>query len=369
MAAAIALAGGVAASCTFSPGPEGSALNAPGQPGTSTSGNPFGGGSGTSGSGSGGNGSSGPPPSPDGKNCGLQQYGLQNVPPDLLIVLDRSGSMNHQYNEKTCPRMGTCVQKWPDMQKGLTMVVDATTATIRWGVKYFPQDDASQSCAADGPPAVAPANGSGTATSTSINMTMATANGATPTAPAIMSAATYLGGLTDPNPKYILLATDGMPNCNNGDPGADDNAGAVAAVAASFGAGIPVYVVGIGTVTSAIDTLNKMADAGGRPRMSATDPTTHYYPVGSATDLESVLQMIGGQIATCTFSLGKAPPDPSNIAVYGDGTKIQKDPTNGWDYGTGMTSVELHGTTCDAVKAKTIKTVQAVFGCPGQIIP
>jgi len=32
-------------------------------------------------------------PRPDGANCGLQTYGLQNIPPDLLIIEDKSGSM------------------------------------------------------------------------------------------------------------------------------------------------------------------------------------------------------------------------------------------------------------------------------------
>ncbi len=376
VAAAATLVGGTLASCTFSPGPPGSASSGsqtPGQPGTMMSSNPFGGSSGSSGGGNAGS-SGGVQPSLDGKNCGLQQYGLQALPPDLLVVLDRSGSMANGYDDVSCTStkpvpMQPCTPKWPDMVNGLTMVVGNTVGTIRWGLKYFPDDDVMGSCNVGPGAAVAPAPNSGTMVNTLLATAQPDPGGSTPTAKAVTSAAAYLMTLTDPNPKYILLATDGLPKCGTKNSGADSGAGA--AVLAATMAGIPVYVVGIGNVSGAIATLNTMADNGGRPRMSTTDPTTHYYPVASTADLVSILTAIGGQIATCTFTLGKAPPDPTNIAVYGDMVRLPQDKTHamGWDYGAGMTSVELFGTTCDAVKNKQIKSVQAVFGCPGEIIP
>jgi hypothetical protein len=374
-AVALTLAGAIAASCTFQPGPPGSKASSTvaAQPGTGPgqSSNPFGAHNGSNGGGgtSGGANSSGTAPSLDGPNCGLQQYGLQNVPPDLLIVLDKSGSMKEKADSMCRNTMAMrCPTKWPEMTSAINMVVGQTQTTIRWGLKMFPDgDNGNQTCGAMGPPDVAVAANTGAAIMAAIaanppNM------GATPTNDAVTTGAAYLTALPDPNPKYILLATDGKPNCAGGDPGTDDAAGAIAAVTNAAKAGIPVFVVGVGDVTTAIDTLNMMAVGGGRPR---NDPMTKYYPVTNSADLVSVLTMIGGQIATCTFGLGKAPPDPNNIGVYGDGKKILRDTThaNGWDYGAGMTSVELFGATCDAVKSKMIAQVQAVFGCPGQRIP
>jgi hypothetical protein len=65
------------------------------------------------------------------------------------------------------------------------------------------------------------------------------------------------------------------------------------------------------------------------------------------------------------------PPDPTNIAVTANGSKIPKDTThtNGWDYGTGQTSIQLFGQTCEDAKAGKLMDVQAIFGCPGKIIP
>jgi hypothetical protein len=366
---AAAFGGVIAASCSFNPAPAGSATgqgsgyggsgplgvaNSTGQTGGSNA-------TGAGGSGSG----SGPTPSPDGKNCGAVQVGLENVPPDLLIVLDKSGSMARDAMDKTCGR--TCTSKWTSTTTAINMVVGQTQATIRWGLKYFANDD---SCGVTDGAAVMVAPNNATAIANSIMRTRTGGN--TPTEAGVTSAVKYMQGLTDPNPKYILLATDGEPNCmpGNADPMADDADGAVAAVTAAATAGFPVYVVGVGNLPDAQATLNRIATAGGRPQAGATS----YYPVSSTDELVAVLTKIGGQIATCTFSLPSVPPVPTNVGVYADGDVNKKIPqdtthTNGWDYGTGMRSIELFGTACDNIKNKVYKDVQAIFGCPGMIIP
>jgi von Willebrand factor type A domain len=369
---AVVLAGAAVASCEFSPGLPGSATGPgqPGQPGTTTTSNPFGGGTGTTGSGGTGTGT---PPSLDGRNCGLQQYGLQNVPPDLLIILDKSGSMSNDAMDQPCG--AGCQSKWSSMTDGINMVVAQTDTTIRWGLKFFSDDKA---CGVNAGPAVPIAAGNAPAIATAIMATMPGGN--TPTAAAVTSGAAYLQGLTDTNPKYILLATDGEPNCaaagggggrraGRGGGTTSDAPGAEAAVTMAAAAGIPVFVVGVGNVTAAQMTLDQLATNGGRAQ--ATQP--FYYPASNTADLVAVLTKIGGQITSCTFSLGKAPPDPTNIAVYAyagtTSTRLAQSMTNGWEYGAGMTSIELFGAACDAVKAKTTTDVQAIFGCPGLIIP
>jgi hypothetical protein len=372
--AGLLLGGAVVTSCTFNPGPAGSAQSTGANPGTATGNTGIF--QGTAGSGvltgtAGTNGMSGAAastPSPDGSNCGAQQYGLQNVPPDMLIVLDRSGSMNQDAAGAMCDPTTGCMQKWPQMSAGIDQVVMATQGAIRWGLKYFPDDDAASSCNVAGPPAVMVAPMNYTGIHGSLSMTLANPDGRTPTAAAVRSGAMYLQGLTDPNPKYILLATDGEPNCGGGRGTNSDRAGAVAAVQMAAAAGIPVYVVGIGNVTASVTTLNMMAAAGGRPKMGGAE---QYYPVSNTQDLVTALTTIGMQIASCSFGLGKVPPVPTNVGVYADGTRVPQDPThqNGWDYGAGMKSIELFGATCDAVKNMTTKNIQAIFGCPGMVIP
>jgi hypothetical protein len=176
----------------------------------------------------------------------------------------------------------------------------------------------------------------------------------------------YLSRLTDTNPKFILLATDGLPNCL-GDESTSDAAGAIMAVKTSADMGIPVFVIGIGSLPDADATLTAMAIAGGKPQ--AADPK--YYPVTNTAQLTTVLETIGTLTGSCSFGLGTRPPDPSNINITANGAKIPKDPTHtsGWDYGAGQTSVTLFGTWCGDAMAGKLTNIKAVFGCPGVIIP
>jgi hypothetical protein len=300
----------------------------------------------------------------------------QTVPADLLIILDKSGSMSNQFTDVACPRGMTCVTKWPSMTTALDMVVMNTQAQINWGLKYFSNNG---TCGAAGPAEIPPAPNNATAIATSIGMT--NPGGNTPTRFAVQAGAAYLMSLTDPNPKYILLATDGEPNCCTTAGGATcpprmgggggggnalaDDANAIAAVAAAYsnGAGIPVFVVGVGTVGTAVATLNSMATAGGKAQ--APDAMGRvYFPADDPAGLETALASISGQITSCTFALNRVPPVPSNIAVLGDGKAIPRDPVNGWSYGPGMMSVVVNGSTCDRVKAGAIQVVEAIFGCP-----
>src|SRR6185295_8595372 len=137
--------------------------------------------------------------------------------------------------------LGKCNSKWTDMKNALTSTVTATQATINWGLKLFPTDDACG--VSDGVAApVAPSNAA------AVNKVIADnrPGGRTPTRFAIEGGGRYLMGLTTPNPRFVVLATDGLPNCGSGDAGdgADDEP-TISAVASLAAAGIPVFVIGV----------------------------------------------------------------------------------------------------------------------------
>jgi len=303
----------------------------------------------------------------NGATCGMKTFGLSKVPPDLLVVLDKSGSMNQTPEGAECGGTGSvppCTGgKWPQMTDAIKQVVTRTDDKMRWGLKFFP--DNSQ-CGVGANPVVRIADRNATAVAFAMSQT--NPNGATPTRVAVAGATTYLANLADPNPKFILLATDGLPNCALGGTSATPDAdGAVQAVTDSAKVGIPVFVIGIGSLPEAQSTLTAMAIAGGRAQ--AANP--RYFPVANTAELVSVLDGIGDTIGSCSFGLGSAPPDPNNIRITVNGTKVPNDPThaNGWDYGTGNTSLQLFGQWCDDAKAGKVKDVQAIFGCPGVVIP
>jgi hypothetical protein len=296
-------------------------------------------------------------PSADGPNCGLTRFAVERLPPNVLIVLDKSASMNQLAQGLIGCLFLQCNSKWTDMKNALTSTVTATQATINWGLKLFPTDDACG--VSDGVTTPVAANNA-----SMVNGAIAanSPGGQTPTRFAIESAGRYLMGLSAPNPRYVVLATDGLPNCSGQGDQADD-AATIMSVAKLATAGIPVYVIGVGTQGDGDATLSAMARAGGKPRTA--DPA--YYPVTTSADLSAALSAIGGQIVSCTLPI-KQPPDPSNIAVEADGARVPRSHADGWEYGPDMMTIQLSGSWCARYQSGTIKDVQTIFGCPGMII-
>jgi len=302
--------------------------------------------------------------------CGSFDRPSNKLPPDILIVLDRSGSMQQDpMTGMNCTTPGC--SKWDQTTAALNQVLGQTDMTVNWGLKLFGTSSAcTVSNNTENP--VMPNNAM--AIQTRIGMT--TTGSSTPTRAGIQVATTYLAGLTDPNPKFILVATDGSPNCPancSGNtcmttPNPAEEQAVVDAITAAAGMGIRTFVVGIATASDpdADMTLTNMANAGGVPRMG----TPSYYPVASQADLVTALGQIVTVAASCIFPVPTPPTtdgttSKGDIQVKGDNTTIPPlDPNNGWTYtDAAMSSIELHGSACDMVKAGTIMTVTIVFNC------
>jgi hypothetical protein len=310
-----------------------------------------------------------------GMECGSREMPSSKLPPDILIVLDASGSMDEDAMNMSCTGGCGTMSKWGLMTPAINTVVSQTETDVNWGLKFFADMGTTCGVAANTVAVnVAPMNATAVATAitgrTSTNGGVA--NGSrTPTRAGENAAVTYLTGLADTNPKFIVLATDGSPNCPaSGNTNNDDTAGAVAAVTAAKTAGIPTFVVGISAGGAPEMALNMMAVEGGYPQVGQA---TQYYPVSSTTEFAAVLRTLVGMATTCTFSV---PPPPTNdgstsrgdIAVRGTTggapADIMQDANNGWTYtDANMTSIVLHGTACDQVTAGTTSAITIVFHC------
>jgi hypothetical protein len=312
------------------------------------------------------------------QGCGQMNVGVMAIPPDILIVQDKSGSMADNDADKSCTGGCGSSSKWSQVAAALTTVVTSTDQSINWGLKFFSDDG---TCGASADPVVKVGAMTGSAVASAIST--AKTGGNTPTREAVSTAAAYMTTLTDTNPKYLLLATDGLPNCpvgcagmtgklpsscTNTDNPSEDMA-AEMAVSAAVAQGFKVFVIGIGTVTTAEATLNQLAINGGVPQ---TGGATSYYAATDPTTLENALNAIIGQVASCTISLSTAPSGFTNVAISADsasGTvEIPQDPTNGWSYSADMKSVNLNGTSCADLKNGTYSNFQFYYACPGTTI-
>lgn len=306
----------------------------------------------------------------EGDNCGLQFFAVERRPADVLLVLDRSASMQDAPDEDD-----TAASKWDLTVPALNQVILETNTAVAWGMKLFPEGQDTDSCSAETITdtihvPVAPGNAG--VVVQAIEATDPEGDG-TPTGDAIRSAVRYLSGLPTQNRKFIVLATDGEPSCSPAGEGGDDaRPYAISGVSESFAAGIPVFVVGVSTNDdSATQALNDMARAGGVGRSDPNPLATRYYLANTQAELVSSLQAITGEIATCLFPLSAPPPVPNNIAVKVDGVLVPRDPTraNGWEYTSdALAEVEVHGSWCDQIKGAAASDVQVIYACEGFII-
>jgi hypothetical protein len=300
-------------------------------------------------------------------SCGNQteDIGLINLgdPPDMLIVLDRSGSMALAPG---FPPLGA--SKWSIMKTALENLTQSKQMNIRFGLSYFPTDDAcGVSAGVDVPIDLNQAG----AIATSLGNH--SPNGNTPAHFGLQEARTTYAGLpVNSAGRYVLFATDGIPNCGGSPPDVDiaTDTETVAAVSGLADDGIKTFVLGFGDILG-LDpqVLNDAAVAGGVPKPGGPP---HFYHATNATELENALDAIAGGIIvpSCSYQLASQPPDPDLVLVTVNGTAVPRDTshTNGWDYHPDAMTITFFGSYCSQIESGSISSVSFVYGCPGPVV-
>lgn len=289
-------------------------------------------------------------------------------PPDVLILFDRSGSMNEDLTGMTCAGGCGATSKWSVATAAVTSFLPMTEATINWGLKLFAST--GNACAVSNTAEIVP--GPMNAAAIAARLAATAPGSSTPTTAALNNAASYLKTFTDPNPKLILLVTDGGPTCGQSAcapvpymaaSNTCDDANAIAMVKMVHDQGIPVIVLGIGTSDAAGDaTLSQMAINGGYPRSASPA----YFPVDSGGSLAATFATISAMLDPCYLGLLPAPTASTDIAsVTGDGAPIPNDAANGWRFAAMASGagIQLEGAACASYKAGAIKTVKVDLFC------
>lgn len=304
-----------------------------------------------------------PPPPPDGSDCGSQTEPIEVVnlgdPPDLLIVLDRSGSMSGPI--PMFPPDFTA--KWTIMRDALNGLAGSYEDNVRFGLLEFPTDD---DCAVDAGAAVKVPVDLGQAPEIAGYFQARGANGNTPAQLGLAAALSYYQSIpVNDAGRFVLFATDGEPNCSEGDAAAET----VAAVTALAQAGIKTYVLGFGGGFVDGSVLNDAAVAGQVPRPNGPP---HYYAANNAQELAAVLDSIAGGIVvpSCSYALASAPPDPDAVTVTLNGMPVPRSTahTNGWDYYPDAMTITFFGSYCEQIEAGAVTEVSFVYGCPGPVV-
>jgi hypothetical protein len=342
------------------------------------------------------------PPVDGGENacgdfCGETFLREITEPKNVYFVLDRSGSMEAPMPDSSLTRLQTA-------RAVLASLLRVIGHRVRYGAAAFPTTANPEDCSPGGqvfPPTLGglpPCDGGDDAVLQQFLARLKTLapRGSTPTAAtlrALRPALSELDGQT-----YVVLVTDGAPNCNldarcNADEctlniegatvggrscgsdfnccdpaltgegmggycvDADDTEAAVSELAED---GIATYVVGMPGAEAYATLLSRLAKAGGTERK---DAEVAYYAAADSDALYDALYAIGTGIAiACSIALDEAPSDPQRVNVYFDGEVVPADAENGWSW-DGETTIRVNGDACERLESGAVLDARAVFGC------
>jgi hypothetical protein len=278
--------------------------------------------------------------------CDGESYGAESVPPNMLIVLDRSNSMNESIGDGT---------KWEVALEAIDGMLTTYGERVRFGLMLYPGTNESCSEGMDcGPGAVFVDPADGTAAAIRAVLDGAgTCMFATPTAEALDVLLDY-DGLRDPSrPNHVLLITDGQSTCE--DP-VD-----VVTMLRGLTPEVRTFAIGFGEGANP-DELNAIAEEGG----TARDGDPSYYQADSSDDLMGAFASIAGSVLSCTYTLSDVPEDLSQLYVYFDRTLVARDTTqsNGWNYDPAATQLTFYGADCDRLRSGGVASLVIVYGCP-----
>jgi hypothetical protein len=301
-----------------------------------------------------------------GGGCGHEEITAEPIPPNLMIVLDRSCSMRRDLsNQINLPGPN----KWTYAVDAIVQLTTQFDGQIRFGLILFP-DTVGSDCTQGAPAfAVLPDNELGI--QTLLTDALDQADPQYPDGPCVtnidtaMEQASQEPAFQDTDRKsYALLITDGkQAGCN----AAGGDNGTTQIITDMCTAGVSTFVVGFGDLSSGtIDPaqMDIFAQAGCVPN---ADPNYDFYAAESQTELQQALTTIANETLGCNYQLGETPDDPSEIYVFfdNDPNQIPRDDTHqdGWDYDESTNQVTFYGPTCDSLKAGQVSDVDIVLGC------
>jgi hypothetical protein len=324
----------------------------------------------------------------------------------VLVLLDKSGSMGK-------PGLGSTTSKWDVMKSALNTALGKARLTMNFGLDLFPRADVTSACAGEAccqtaaltdPLTVPVGPGTDTVPLISAALGASTPAGGTPTAAALSRALDYYttgDGRNLAGDKYVLLVTDGGPNCDTAkvsscdatkctrnldpDPNCNQTTNCCSTSALAVNclddgsvnteilllaqAGIQTIVVGIPGSDPYVQYLNEFAQSGGMPRIGGS---TAYYAVADSAGAQGLADTLHAitvdLVKSCVIMYTTPPQDPMQISVLVDCAIVPRNPTDGgdgsyWTLDTSAMIITLGGPVCDYIVNTGASRIDYVFGC------
>ena len=351
----------------------------------------------------------------------------RSLRPNMMLLVDKSGSMGFavNYSDPDCvagcsgtsgpnPCPAGCPTRIGDMKAAMSTFLSNSGSVARMGMAPYP---AGGCLPANSVTNAIPNTDDATQLQNAANNVRGSINGlqpsgGTPTGRSLEFVGNDPGLAQTDRPNFILLLTDGLPNCNDAldpatcrcsDPGnpnctsssrpatlcLDKDATVATVKMLNEQKNIKTIVIGFGADTAAGDgpeVLEAMAQEGGFPRpcpggtngecgTGTCNPTTKkctpgFYQAADQNELARVLESIAGLVRQdpCNYALAVTPSRPELITVLVNGEVVGRG-DNTWRYnpatippaqGKEHGEVELLGDLCEDAKAATVSSPVAV---------
>jgi predicted small lipoprotein YifL len=329
---------------------------------------------------------------PDAPLCRPGSFSIEPARADMMLVIDRSGSMRLGFDgQEDLPAE---LWRWSFLRNAVAASLPTLGDRVRIGAKLYPDPippdvmevTAEVACRSSDGVDVRPAVRS----TPSILAAMDAFGpiGGTPTVEALIDAREALADSTEGR-RFIVIATDGGPNCNplvmadpvtctctsareaclRPDEGiyscVDDPRMTNELDTTNTRFGIPVFIIGIpdDSRRDLTDYLDRMAVAGGRPR--SVPGERQFYSARSDRELRDAFEQITGSISRCAFVSPSVPTDETQFFVAVDGERLARDRSNGWTWtDRDRGEIELHGPACERANAPGAIVEAFVDSCP-----
>ncbi|HEU4405909.1 MAG TPA: VWA domain-containing protein [Polyangiaceae bacterium] len=331
-----------------------------------------------------------PPPPPPPMTCPEDvTVTFTRETPDVLFVIDQSASMlcsvDLETACETAPTTPAPLTRWEALRQALlspTGPIARLQAQVNFGMLlYSEQADDAGTCPDFAEVAVAPNNYE----TIKAKYLAETTKDATPTGAALTRA---IERLTQPppegqkpNPKYIILATDGNPNTC-----AVPFTPSVPSIAAKmrkdvedearrgYEAGVTTLVIAVGKGLIDPAHLQSLALAGGEGLPAVSTPPApgaeKYYEVGNNDELIATFDEVTKGVRSCVIELDATvdPADASKGKVTLDGQPVAYGAEDGWRLAAPNDKIEFVGAACAKVREASTQ-IAVAFQCGSNVTP